>query len=371
MPLRHSPVREPPITRSRKNTERNLETMDGSPYSGSGIEPDKSGGVAGNPPPIAMEKHTGAIPKKCQPTVRDVLPLHNVKSDLESAGSSKILPSEVASTASFEKLSQPKVLCNPDEDLVNLIQKIVRYTIDTDKKQAHVDNINVTNNNPVEWSNNVLEFAKLVPIFDDKGSIHPCDYVSQIEQLLTLYQVPFKPCMITDKFKGQARAWANVFLQDFSDFQIFKTAFLEQFWGYPQQLKVKLALESAKYNESTGSLVEHFLKYVEMGRHLQPPYTETILITTIARHYPPHISCCLVGAVNMSEALERLRQADYYYRPHIERHTSYNDVSRNQVQGRHSRFQHKTINTISNAEFASPNIPSVENDEGNDCPLSM
>lgn len=332
-------------------------------------------GAACNLPPIPEETSTGAAPKKFPLSGHDGLPLHTFQMDSEVHRFSERVHSNAASKNNQTAQIQHKNFGTSEEELVNLIHQIVNCTLQNEKMKTSArdkNHLDVESCSTSEVSKNLLEFAKLVPIFDEKGNIHPVDYITQIEQLLSLLQVPFKPYVLIDKFRGRSRSWANVFLLNFSDFSLFKNAFLEQFWGHPQQLKFKLALESAKYNEYSGSLVEHFLKYVEMGRHLQPPYTETILITTIARHYPPHVSSCLIGAQNITDALERLRQADYYYRTtHIDRQAIPSDTSRNQPQGRHPKFQQKTVTTINSADFAPPNTSSVENDEGNEGMLAM
>ncbi|KAL3285917.1 hypothetical protein HHI36_000435 [Cryptolaemus montrouzieri] len=80
------------------------------------------------------------------------------------------------------------------------------------------------------------------------------------------------------------------------------------------QLGTKLSLQSARYKESEGSFVEHFMKFVAMSKHLEPNYFEQLLIKTIARHYPPNISSVLVGTHSLADAMDKLRQADYYFR---------------------------------------------------------
>lgn len=105
--------------------------------------------------------------------------------------------------------------------------------------------------------------------------------------------------------------WSRAFLHCFHDFNEFKNAFKEQFWSETKQLQISLRLQSARYNE--GSFTCYFMKQAGMARHLSQAYPEPLLVKTIARGLPPNISATLAGANTFSEAMERLRQADYYF----------------------------------------------------------
>lgn len=77
-------------------------------------------------------------------------------------------------------------------------------------------------------------------------------------------------------------------------------------------MDVRLKLQSARHTE--GPFTSYFMRQVVKAKYLQPPYPAKLLIKTIARGYPPNISAVLVGVEGFDEAMDRLRQADYYFR---------------------------------------------------------
>lgn len=118
-------------------------------------------------------------------------------------------------------------------------------------------------------------------------------------------------------FEKEAKVWAEAVLDTFRDFPSFKLAFLEHFWGPTRQMEVRLLLEMGRYKPSDGSLVNYFLSLVSKGRFLNPPYPEPLLVVVIARHFSPQIAAALIGAQSTNDAVARLRQADYVFRPTV------------------------------------------------------
>ncbi|KAL3274736.1 hypothetical protein HHI36_024259 [Cryptolaemus montrouzieri] len=149
-----------------------------------------------------------------------------------------------------------------------------------------INNFNLNNNIPFRY-NNV-----------NAGSSNDSDLENLIRHLV----------------HSSAALWSRAYLDFFVDFPSFKNSFISQFWDETKQLETKLALQSARYKESEGSFVEHFMKFVAMSKHLEPNYSEQLLMKTIARHYPPNISSVLVGTHSLADAMDKLRQADYYFR---------------------------------------------------------
>lgn len=179
--------------------------------------------------------------------------------------------------------------------------------------------INQCNNNQTQSDiqhNNLVPKAiidiKQLPCFEDNNNLHPIDFLQRLESALPINQLSYGEfCTATiNLFKGKARLWADAFLATYSNYNQFKMSFNEHFWGADRQLQVKLQLEAGRYSE--GPFVDHFNFYVCLAKHLQPPFSTNLLISTISRHFPPNISVLLIGAVTLEEALARLRQADYY-----------------------------------------------------------
>ncbi|KAJ8977625.1 hypothetical protein NQ317_010246 [Molorchus minor] len=160
------------------------------------------------------------------------------------------------------------------------------------------------------------KICKFLPTFNPDGQLHPVDFISFVEAYVDVNNISMSQFALLahNLLENSAKTWFNAFENVFTSYREFKCAFLEQFWGQNKQLQTKLKLESGRYREGDGSLVTYFNRYVAMAKHLQPPYASIQLIATIAQHFPPNIAATLVGTDNLLAALDRLRQADYYFK---------------------------------------------------------
>lgn len=170
-------------------------------------------------------------------------------------------------------------------------------------------NFNLNNN----FNNNILDRAdKLLPIFEDNDRLHPVDFINSLEQTIHLYNIPNRLIAHWSQslFQGKAKPWADALLFAFPDFISLKIAFLEQFWGFARQAKIKLQLEIGKYDRKL-SYSNYFLEQVALSRHITG-YTEIQLVALISRHFSPIISSSLIGSQTIADALNKLRLAEHY-----------------------------------------------------------
>lgn len=179
------------------------------------------------------------------------------------------------------------------------------------------------------------DLQNFVNKFDNtEQGIHPVAFVRRLEELMVLNTIPFRyfTFICRNLFQGNAKSWADEFLDSFPDFQTFKLHFLEHFWGPTKQEKFKMALSKDKYRRKDGSYVDFFLNKLTKARYLNPPISENMLIPTITRLLPPSIYTSLIGVQSVKDVLDRLRQADYYYE-----NEENDDFPTNQARAR-SRF---------------------------------
>lgn len=276
-----------------------------------------------NPPPITLSPAAQGIPPYPLQTTPTATPL-------SSTTQGRIFP---VFNQQGEPINGPPpcsfVPSNEDlERLINnMVQQNVRDTFNMfmfnnrcvsnnqqDQRSDFISDQNVFLNSSTNVNNfpNLVNMISHIPFFNDEGSIHPIDFIEQIQMLINNYNIPFANIriLLADKFKGKAKAWGEAFLTSFSTFDNFKNAFVDFFWDETKQQYFKSKIESGIYER--GSYVEHFTKYVAMARHIYPPFTDLSLIKLIARHLPPHISTTLIGVSTLGDALGRLKQADYY-----------------------------------------------------------
>jgi hypothetical protein len=156
----------------------------------------------------------------------------------------------------------------------------------------------------------------LPPPFFDDDTLHPVEFIREFEKCLLNAGIEFRNCPFSwrNQFRGRAKTWANVFFGNSNSFLEFKNCFLDYFWSAEKQNKVRLALETQRYQYSEGSFSNYFMKWIAKGKFLVPPYSDRMLIATVARHFPPEIACSLISSETVFQALKCLQQADYYYR---------------------------------------------------------
>lgn len=175
----------------------------------------------------------------------------------------------------------------------------------------YYENVNPNYANNLPMQRNFSKILEVLPKFDG-NSVNPVDFVNRLEQTISLCDVPFAYISLYahNLFLGKAKIWADALLHTYPDFNTFKTAFLQQFWGHTRQTHLKLQLEVGKYNGQL-SYVEYFLSQIAAAKHLQG-YSEIELVALVTRHYPPVISASLIGTRTIAEALDRLRLAENY-----------------------------------------------------------
>lgn len=218
----------------------------------------------------------------------------------------------------------PMYITENFEQIINRVITAVMHRLPANNPNTSSNSnlSNSQNNQNLEKNCNVInssdtlsnfEAIKVLPVFDNEGPLHPVDFLLQLETNFNIHNIPYDKFKYrcNDLFKNSAKLWANAILHKFKNYSEFKVAFLEHFWGPHQQHAVSTKIESDTYTEGS-SIVDFFTYHVGLAKHLQPPYSDDLLIATIARNLPPHVSTMLVGATDIKQALDRLRLAEYY-----------------------------------------------------------
>lgn len=232
----------------------------------------------------------------------------NIQAAEGASGMQNGLPAMHFFQAPPEQPTQPFLLVSPE----NISQIINEVMLGLRNNIFAVQNNNLPSNNVPLYVK--PEFSvKDLPKFKNDSSLHPMDFLQNLENIINVRSIVFSDlrCLIGNSFEGDAKIWFDAHTYTFLNYDHFRSAFIEQFWGDMTQLQFRLKLDTGRYTE--GSFVNHFNFYVCLARHLNPPLSAKLLIATIARHFPPNIASTLIGANSLNEALEKLRQADYYF----------------------------------------------------------
>ena len=146
--------------------------------------------------------------------------------------------------------------------------------------------------------------------FGERGSCHPCEFIQQLEGAMASGAIPYDQATrcLRQQLRGSAQTWSLAMLTDQSDYRMARDAFLGKFWGCDQQISARCRLETQRYSQ--GSYLHHFYKQWSEARYLLDAYPEAMLLSLIARQYPPELEISLRTALTVAEFESRLTVYD-------------------------------------------------------------
>ncbi|XP_074038933.1 uncharacterized protein [Leptinotarsa decemlineata] len=117
-----------------------------------------------------------------------------------------------------------------------------------------------------------------------------------------------------DKKEQGAADWATIQEGTWNNFEDFKRAFKERFWGVEKQRDLFLEMNYGKFQEGTRgeSRADYFLNYVVQSNYLTEKITEEKLVEMISKHFSMEIQRGIItqGLKTIEEVENYLRKID-------------------------------------------------------------
>lgn len=89
----------------------------------------------------------------------------------------------------------------------------------------------------------------------------------------------------------EASDWLEFVIKDLINFEQFRESFREKFWNKAKQAEVRNQLYFGKFRaDGSMSLSQYFVKNFNVAIYLEPPLSETEIVTLISDHFDPLIS---------------------------------------------------------------------------------
>ncbi|XP_031358619.1 uncharacterized protein LOC116182240 [Photinus pyralis] len=262
--------------------------------------------------------------------------------------------------------------CSNNHNVNQLVTDIVSQVIEKLQQSGQVPNTRLSRNDNVQGfmpnpdmfeiddrsacedairKFNKFDINKRLPIFDNKGMVHPLEFLEQVDCYYNLNKVPYSyfRMVVANQFRGEALSWSQTHMHTFSNFDEFKAGFRDFFWSDVIQSECLYNLEKNKYYASMGSFSQHFMRSVALAKHIS--YPEHFIIQKLSRNYPPHIATHLVGMKRFADAIGRLRQAEYYFAPEVKNVEVEKQISNREVLQK-PRFQYNRNSWGDNAARA-------------------
>ncbi|KAK4881715.1 hypothetical protein RN001_005034 [Aquatica leii] len=172
--------------------------------------------------------------------------------------------------------------------------------------KVKVDQVPINTNIPI-----VVQPADEKPKFDpSKRSGHPVKFLRKLENYLKKINEANKIDKAIECLEGDARIWAECYMQRWQNFEEFKEDFSRQFWSQDQQERIRASIyEPRIYNRRNGNFSQHIWYWVDKTQHLEPPIPEKILVNALCKHFSYEIETALIAArvTSVEELLEVLK----------------------------------------------------------------
>lgn len=169
-----------------------------------------------------------------------------------------------------------------------------------------------------------LKLKDLPKFNGDLVPVHPRKFKQEVEAFYRPYHTSDEIMLneISQLLEGKARTWCNLFEDKFNTVEEFWKHFLEYFWGQQTQEKVMgQLLTPNSYRRGPMSMPTYFMNFFSKAKYLDDPLPESMLISTILKHFPPAMRRNLQPqrSNTLEKTLEQLQileeDADIYFAP--------------------------------------------------------
>jgi predicted HNH restriction endonuclease len=94
----------------------------------------------------------------------------------------------------------------------------------------------------------------------------------------------------------QAKQWLSSSFDKLKVYNEFKKAFTELLWNPSRQASIRSSIYLNKYNSNSGeSYMDHYIRSANLASTLDPPMTETDLLSALTSHFEPRVQQGLIS----------------------------------------------------------------------------
>ncbi|XP_048513868.1 uncharacterized protein LOC125501641 [Athalia rosae] len=205
-----------------------------------------------------------------------------------------------------------------------------------------------------------------LPKFKDDSHMHPNKYLEKIEKYFNIKNTSQanKLDVVERSLEGRAQIWYEA--NNFENYLVFKTAFLNEFHSIPNQVKIKSKWLTRRYESQNGSLQTYFYDQISEAQYFQPKYTDYELHYHIIQQLPIKYRQNLVSidysnAKNVAQVLAHMdlnneaRENEKKRCPEVDKHSTGNKYYNNRSISLENRQRNESRNWRSNSNVASYN----------------
>ena len=140
------------------------------------------------------------------------------------------------------------------------------------------------------------------------GDRYPMEFLKELSELQEQHYPSDNIKWIGRHLEADAEIWWRVILSQVSNFEEFKEAFIQKYWGQEKQNTIRDNLEFGRYNWRGGlNPVQYMERLLLESRQLTPAITDRQLIKKLARHFGREFEVAVVTrGVNAIQTFESL-----------------------------------------------------------------
>lgn len=182
----------------------------------------------------------------------------------------------------------------------------------------------------------------------------PMEFLQELSELQEAYYPTDNIKWVGRYLIGEAAIWWRITRNNISNFEEFKEAFAEKYWGAVQQEKVRDQLEYGKFSPNGRmDMIQYMERKVLESRQLIPVITDRHLIKKLARHYDREVQTAVVTrgiqTISKFESLLKeymeiqIRNRNENKRESFTRLADKSDTIIKRESGDSHKFQHKEV----------------------------
>lgn len=164
---------------------------------------------------------------------------------------------------------------------------------------------------------------------------------------------------IIECLEGEARNWARIYKDRWTQFEDFKRDFLETYWGEAEQNDLRRKIVHNTWDKSS-TMLGHFISLSGQAKMLTYPIQEKQLISDIMGHFPKEVQYSWTtnnGAQSILHATEFLRKLDNVNKQTEIKHPVQKPAR--EVEQRKNTFGRQRFNNTSSARQGNSTQPAA------------
>lgn len=205
------------------------------------------------------------------------------------------------------------------------------------------------------------------PKFGNSEKTHPITFLENLTTYLKkMDQGGSELELVKECLIEEAKDWARVYQERWTNFEEFKTDFLNTFWGENEQSIIRRNIVQGCWDrQKEPSMLNYFLKISSQAQMLNYKIPEKQLLQDIIRHYPKNIQQVWITSKiqNLLEMAEFLKNMDLIAKQETHQYSSAKTNNNRQFEKKRGQIRQNYQNW-KRPEMGRENSKAVNNIEG-------